>query len=166
MLATGVLGSNVLNSIEKPVYVVSHGPAGIRPHNQYEQVTVAAGRAVMGNKLPDGLRQLTVRCFRERECVLHLDGKCGTTHRPHAEIIDSVFSLAIDSRKRPRPQALNWRGGRAGKHGDPEPRRYPVLEVEPASTRTSPRLCGRHLLPQATDPFIRPHRCEQLAWAA
>jgi hypothetical protein len=57
----------------------------------------------MSDELPDGLGQLTVGRFGERECVLHLDGKRRTTDRPDADVIDNVFSLAIHSRKRPRP---------------------------------------------------------------
>jgi hypothetical protein len=58
---------------------------------------------MMGDELRDGLGQLTVGRFRKRERVLHLDGKRRTIHRPDADVIDDVFSLAIESRKRPRP---------------------------------------------------------------
>jgi hypothetical protein len=87
----------VLDPIEEPDEIVSYAAAGSRADNQHEQVTVVGGGAMMGDELPDGPGQLAGGRFRERECVLCLDSKRRTTHWPHTDVIDNVFSLAIDS---------------------------------------------------------------------
>ena len=146
----------MLDPVEEPGEIVSHGTASSTANHQHQQVSLVTGRAMVGDELPDGLGQLTTRRVRKRECVLHLHGKRGTTHRPDAEVVDNVFSLAVDSGKHPRPEAQEWRGCGPCEHGNPEPRRYTVLKVEPPRTRTSSGLRYGHLLAQPTDPFTSP----------